>query len=133
MRAVEYDVGNNTVTLTWTAVGAVLNIGQGKYYYETPDSPFINYTVDLNLIHTASEYELRYATNGSDIRANFTDAFLVTNEMVINGANLSNPQPSGSKEIFQIMLPRGKICGVFDCLQSLFPFQQMIPTIPLGL
>ncbi|ELT93396.1 hypothetical protein CAPTEDRAFT_209159, partial [Capitella teleta] len=77
----EYDQELFTVTLEWTAVGEHASIG------------------------TASEYELRYGLNGADIRKDFLNMTLVSNEMIINGADLNDPRPSGQREVFKIDLP----------------------------
>ncbi|ELU02177.1 hypothetical protein CAPTEDRAFT_192770 [Capitella teleta] len=77
----EYDQELFTVTLEWTAVGEQADLG------------------------TASEYELRYGLNGADIQNNFLNMTLVLNEMIINGADLKDPRPSGQREVFKIDLP----------------------------
>ncbi|ELU08187.1 hypothetical protein CAPTEDRAFT_206073 [Capitella teleta] len=77
----EYDQELFTVTLEWTAVGEQADVG------------------------TASEYELRYGLNGADIQKNFLNMTLVSNEMIINGADLKDPRPSGQREVFKIDLP----------------------------
>ncbi|ELU12741.1 hypothetical protein CAPTEDRAFT_205638, partial [Capitella teleta] len=77
----EYDQELFTVTLEWTAVGEQANVG------------------------TASEYELRYGLNGADIRKDFQNLTLVSNEMIINGADLKDPRPSGHREVVKIKLP----------------------------
>ncbi|ELU09242.1 hypothetical protein CAPTEDRAFT_200719 [Capitella teleta] len=78
------DRSNFTATLEWTAVGEQASIGQ------------------------ASEYQLRYGMNSYDIIKNFTNLPLITNAMIINGANLRSPQTAGAREVFQVMLPRDK-------------------------
>ncbi|ELU06165.1 hypothetical protein CAPTEDRAFT_220102 [Capitella teleta] len=76
----DYDQDQFTVTLEWTAVGAEADVG------------------------TATKYDLRYGSNGAEVRKSFRNMQVVTPEMIINGANLSNPQPADSKEVFKIRL-----------------------------
>ena len=54
-------------------------------------------------------YQLRMSNDFNSILQNFSRSSLVTQDMIVNGGNLSNPKPSGVLEEFVVRVPsRGR-------------------------
>lgn len=105
LKVTRVDQSNFTATLEWTAVGEQASIGQGKKSHITKSQL-------QNICIAASEYQLRYGKSSLNITKDFINMPLITNSMIINGANLKTPQPAGAREVFQIMLPRGMLLKI---------------------
>ncbi|XP_041461834.1 calcium-activated chloride channel regulator 1-like [Lytechinus variegatus] len=75
-----FSYDNGSVTLSWTAVGD--NLDQG----------------------TAHSYELRYSTNFTSIRTNFSNCDEITQDELVHG-NISNINPPGVTETITVTLP----------------------------